>query len=105
MLFLGFASNGETKRISTTAAASRILRSAERARRGRPCVDMLLYPAPWSWPLDDESEDDSLPPWPDRLEEETLAHRFAALRRAAAHRRWGQRRVAQLLSEQRCFEG
>ena len=38
-------------------------------------------------PLDDESfEDDSLPP--DRLEEETLAHRFAALRRAAAHRRW-----------------
>ncbi len=41
MLFLGFASNGETKRISTTAAASRILRSAERARRGRPCVDIV----------------------------------------------------------------
>ena len=67
MLFLGFASNGETKRISTTAAASRILRSAERAHRGRPCVD-IAYPAA----LDDESfEDDSLPP--DRFEEETLA--------------------------------
>ena len=36
-------------------------------------------------PLDDESfEDDSLPP--DRFEEETLAHRFAALRRSL----WGE---------------
>jgi len=65
LLFLGFASNGETKRISTTAAASRILRSAE--RRGRPCVD-IAYPAAF----DDESLDElSLPPL--RFDDETLA--------------------------------
>ena len=67
MLFLGFASNGETKRISTTAAASRILRSAERARRGRPCVD-IAYPAAL---LEDSLEEESLPP--DRFDDETLA--------------------------------
>ena len=86
MLFLGFASNGETKRISTTAAASRILRSAERARRGRPCVvDMLSRPA-----LDDESfEDDSLPPaWPPSLGIERRRNPTVA---------GGSGRVAQLL--------